>query len=173
MRAFIALELPDEMVDALADAARLLADAAPGRYLPRANYHMTLAFLGEIGEDEARRAINALDGVCAGRPAPLLAFDSLGTFGKGRNVTLWAGVRATPEMMELAANIRRALDGLGVDYDRKPFRPHVTLARKVRLGATAPFPACDPAPAPRVTLFRSFLDPSGATYKRLYSVEWE
>lgn len=171
MRAFIALELPDSLVNEVADMARALAGVAPGRYVPRANYHVTLAFLGEIGEDGARRAIDALEAACAGQPAPLLELDGLGTFGRDKNATLWVGVRATPEVMDLGAAVRAALDERGVSYDCKPFRPHITIARKVRLESAIPFSACDSALSPRVTLFRSYLDASGATYKPLYSVE--
>lgn len=169
MRAFIALELPDELIDELGNVVHTLAATTPGRYIPRANYHLTLAFLGEIDESEARCAIDVLDKASAGRSEPLLILDGLGTFGKDRNTTLWVGVRATSEIITLGAYVRQELDQQGIYYDRKPLRPHITIARKVQLGEMVSFRTCHPAPAPRITLFRSILNESGATYQPLYS----
>ncbi len=60
-------------------------------------------------------------------------------------------------------------------FDEKPFRPHVTLARRVRFQRETlpalPFPA--PAMASRVTLFKSTLTKDGALYKPLYTMELE
>lgn len=173
MRAFIALELPEEFADELAALARTLSAAVDGRFMPRENYHVTLAFLGEIGEAGARDAIAALDEACAGHgPVPLTP-DGLGSFGRPRDATLWLGLRDEPGLRDVAEAVRAALDARGVDYDRKPFRPHITLARRVRLEHAAlpqlAFPL--PASATHVTLFRSTLTQTGAIYKPLYSVK--
>ena len=81
MRAFIALEMPEEFIDAARAMARSLEGVADGRFIPAQNYHLTLAFLGEIGEQEVRGAMAAMDEACrAAGPVPVDA-DGLGSFG--------------------------------------------------------------------------------------------
>lgn len=173
MRTFIALELPPRFADDTARLARQLSAAVRGRFMPRGNHHITLAFLGEVDEAGARRAVEALDAACAGVRAVRCAADGLGTFGRSRDATLWLGIARDPDLMRLAGRLRAEFLGRGLEVDAKPFRPHVTLARRARmpevpLGDLA-FPEPDRAHA--VTLFRSTLGSEGATYKPLYRVE--
>lgn len=173
MRAFIALELPYDFEDELAGCARQLASVVSGRFMKRSTYHVTLAFLGDIDEGEARSAMDALDAACADMgPAPLSA-EGLGTFGRPRDATLWLGLARSTQLMDLASRVRTELENRGIAFDAKPFLPHITLARRARIPAGAlpdlPFPL--PAEATDVTLFKSILDQSGATYKPLYTVE--
>ncbi len=173
MRAFIALELPYEFEDELAGCTRQLASVVSGRFMKRSTYHVTLAFLGDIDEGEARSAMDALDAACAGMgPVPLSA-EGLGTFGRPRDATLWLGLARSAQLMDLASRVRAELESRGIAFDAKPFLPHITLARRARIPAGAlpdlSFPL--PAEATSVTLFKSILDQSGATYKPLYTVE--
>lgn len=173
MRTFIALELPREFADGTAALARQLSSAVKGRFLPRENYHLTLAFMGEIGESQARDAIAALDAACAGCASVELKPEGLGHFGRPSDATLWLGVAASPELIRLCSRVREELAAAGLPFDDKPFRPHITLARRARLpqgqlpGLVFPLPE----DATRVTLFKSTLTQDGPIYKALYSVE--
>lgn len=173
VRAFVALELPEAFADEVEGLARGLAATCEGRFVPTENRHLTLAFLGEVGEAEARRAMDALDAACAGAGAVELAPAGLGSFGRGRDATLWLGVEKRPELMALASRLREELLARGLWFDEKPFLPHVTLARRARLprGALGELAFPLPDEARRVTLFRSVLEPEGARYKSLYSAE--
>lgn len=173
MRAFVAFELPDGFADDAARLSRQLSAAIPGRFMPMENYHITIAFIGEIGEDGARRAIDALDAARPHlHPVPC-APTGLGTFGSAGDATLWLGVAQAPRLMEAAACVRGHLRDRGVAFDEKPFSPHVTLARRARIPSAALGSLAFPAPAElcRVTLFKSRLDRTGATYKALHTVE--
>ena len=173
MRAFVALELPEAFADEVGELSRCLSAVCEGRFLPAENHHLTLAFLGEVGEAEARRAMDALDAACAGAGAVELVSAGLGSFGRGRDATLWLGVEKNPELAALAGRLREELLARGLGFDEKPFLPHVTLARRARLPRAAlqglVFPRPDEARS--VTLFRSILEPGGARYKPLYTVE--
>ena len=174
MRAFVALELPIEFEDSLAAIARQLGRCVPGRFMDRQTYHVTLAFLGEVDDAQALRAADAVQRACAeAAPVPLTS-DGLGKFGKPADATLWLGLRPAPALLGLARRVREELDAAGVAYDEKPFKAHVTLARRARVSGKQALPALEfPAPAwaPRVTLFKSMLDSEGATYKALHSFE--
>ncbi len=172
MRTFIALKLPPHFADEVFALSRRLALAVEGRFMPHENLHLTLAFLGDIYEAEARDAVVALDRACAGLGPVRLRADGLGRFGRPSDATLWLGVVLAPELRDLVECLRGELDACGLDYDRKPFRPHITLARRVRLPKgnlpALEFPNDDVVY--EVALFKSMLDSKGATYKELYSV---
>ena len=106
MRAFIALELPADFADDTAAAARRLSASLEGRFLDRSTYHLTLAFLGDIDDAEASRAMDALDVACAGSAPVSLAPDGLGKFGRPADATLWLGVAPDPALQALAERVR-------------------------------------------------------------------
>ncbi|MCI8425123.1 MAG: RNA 2',3'-cyclic phosphodiesterase [Adlercreutzia sp.] len=174
MRTFIALDLPSQFADDVAALARVLSAAMDGRFLARDTYHLTLAFLGDIDDAETARAMNAMDEAIdrlqESEESILLSPDGLGKFGHPQDATLWLGVAKVPALEALAVNLREALRARDLPFDDKPFLPHITLGRRVRipkdkLPALA-FPL--PAEAPSVTLYKSTLDREGATYKQLY-----
>ena len=173
MRAFVALELPEAFADEVTELARRLAAVCGGRFVPAESHHLTLAFLGEVGEAGARAAMGALEAACAGEGPVRLAATGLGTFGRARDATLWLGVEKDPRLMALAERVRTELLARGLVFDEKPFLPHVTLARRVRMprGSLGELGFPLPDEASRVTLFRSTLEPDGARYKPLYTVE--
>ena len=173
MRAFVALELPGGFADETAALARQLASAVKARFSPRNNYHLTLAFLGEIGEAQARDAIAALDAACAGVVPVELCPEGLGHFGRPSDATLWLGIAATPGLVALCDRVRSELEHAGIPFNDKSFRPHITLARRARL-PRGPLPELVfplSAEAVRVTLFKSTLTQDGPIYKELYTVE--
>lgn len=172
MRSFIALEPPALLQEDVAALARQLKTSVRGRFVPRENYHVTIAFLGDVIERELADAMLALD-EAASRFAPVeLAPDGLGKFGRANDATLWLGFTQDPKLMELAAFVREGLDDAGVNYDSKPFVPHLTIARRAALDSgtlpALPFPA--PAHADELTLFKSTLTGNGAIYEPVYTV---
>lgn len=173
MRCFIALEVPDGFRDEVAALARQVKDTVPGRYPSPETYHLTLAFLGEVSEQEARLAMDAIDASCEGVGPIRLHPEGLGKFGRRGDATLWLGLAEDEEMKALASSIREELSVRGVGFDGKAFKPHLTIARRAKLPgdglAGLPFP--HDAEASLVTLFKSTLGSGGATYKALYSRE--
>ncbi len=175
MRAFIALDMPEEFVDDAAALARQLGRDVEARFVPAENYHLTLAFLGEMGEAEARDAMDAIGEACRTvGPVPIDVV-GLGAFGKRAGGSgLWLEIAKDPELVALAERVREGLAERGVDFDRSnSFLPHVTLARRAKLPSGAlpslGFPL--PCEARSVTLYRSYLEKGGARYKPLFTVE--
>lgn len=173
MRTFIALELPDAFVDEAAEVARALSELIPGRFMKRASYHLTLAFIGELNPSDVSAAVDALDAACVGcDPIPVRS-DGLGKFGRPHDATLWLGIAPHPALLQLAERVRAELAARDVPFDGKTFKPHLTLARRVRIprGALPALAFPEPAEARTITLFKSTLTREGAVYKPLYSVE--
>ena len=93
--------------------------------------------------------------------------------GRPADATLWLGVAPDPALQALAERVREELTARDVPFDPKPFRPHITLGRRVRIPKKPLPPLAFPLPAHArtVTLFKSTLSRDGAEYKPLYTVE--
>ncbi len=171
MRTFVALDLPPDFADDVAALARQLGAAVEGRFLPRSTYHLTLAFLGEVDEAQAARAGDALDAVCANTAPVVLASDGLGKFGRAGDATLWLGIAPNRELEDLAERLRDELASRNVPFDAKPFKPHITLARRARIPKASLPPLAFPRDdrACTATLYKSTLERTGAVYKPLHS----
>ena len=119
MRTFIALDLPNELIEQVADLSRQLSSMVRARFVARSTYHVTLAFLGEIGEAEARRVMDVLDTACAHAAAIRLVPDGLGVYGKPVDATLLLKLAHGRDLMNLAMAVREGLRAQGVSYDEK------------------------------------------------------
>lgn len=123
MRLFIAIPFSEEFREELLRVQReMKVNGVRGNFSRPENLHVTVAFLGEV-KDPAP-AMKALQSV----PVPELRLTSgpLGNFGE----LLWIGLRKNSALEEYVAEVRHALDLAGVEYDRKKFRPHITLVRR-------------------------------------------
>lgn len=186
-RLFVALDLPESVraaVDAWGDEA--LGDPALRR-VPAENLHIILAFLGHRSVSEARRLLAVTRSVCSGTRSPLVGFrapEPRPTRGKSRNFVLPAPSPET-EILSLGLRARMAEHGLHEPADRRGFWPHLTVARvrvegggsrrKLPVDAppTGPLPPALRIPfrAPIVGVYRSELDPRGASHILLGKVE--
>ena len=123
MRLFIAIPFSEEFREELLRVqGEMKVNGVRGNFSRPENLHVTVAFLGEV-KDPAP-AMKALESV----PVPELRLTSgpLGNFGE----LLWIGLRKNSALEEYVAEVRHALDNAGVEYDRKKFRPHITLVRR-------------------------------------------
>ncbi len=199
MRCFIALPLPPEVRDGLARGGSALKARLPRlRWTSNEGYHLTLAFLGEIGEREitcARRSLTA----AAAETALRFGFSGLGVFPEGRSSS-WrvlyarcaerlAGASERVHRLvneALAEEARRAgLGPLNPEWPNgRPFSPHITLARAPRpeggggkAGLPSPAELNALAELPqgewtigRCVLYKSELRPSGSVYEVIDAV---
>ena len=111
------------MKDALITMQNDLYDAGiRGKWTKEENLHLTLAFIGEYPDPEQLTEI--LESVSFD-PIPL-SVTSIGSFGD----LWWAGISESEELNTAVRRIRHALADAGIPFDRKKFRPHVTLLRK-------------------------------------------
>lgn len=123
LRLFIALPLPEEIADRLES---LCADIPGLAWRTRAQYHLTLAFIGQVDEAKARDIDSELGRIVA--PPFEMALAGTGSFGGREPSAVWAGVEAPPDLVRLAAGCARAIRQAGAPLDARAYRPHVTLA---------------------------------------------
>ena len=173
---FLALDLPDDAREELVRWRDVILssrdDVRPVR--PEA-LHVTLVFLGWQDESAADRIAETAFGALPAGPPPRLAATEIVPVPP-RNARLFAldlhdeGGRATA-LQEAASG---ALEAAGFHRpEKRPFWPHMTLARVKRGERRVPPPPDSPAPpaepfeASVVTLYRSTLRPQGALYEPL------
>ena len=124
IRLFVALEIPSPVCERL---LALQGGVSGARWLDREQLHLTLRFIGEVSESTAGDIDDALTGVRV--PGFALALAGVGAFGGKAPRSLWAGVRASSELVHLQRKIENALQRLGLSAEQRKFTPHVTLAR--------------------------------------------
>lgn len=172
MRLFYCVELPDAVRAALARSARgLQARIRGGTWVAEGNLHLTVRFLGEVGDD-LLPALHDLGAAAARAVAPFaLVLDRLGAFpSPDRARVVWAGPTADSALFAiLAQRIEDGVQAIGFPPERKPAHPHATLARlripqdlASILGRTA-LPAL-PVRVDGLTLMQSELRPHGPLY---------
>jgi len=132
IRAFVAVNISDAVRAALAEAQGQLRQVpADVSWTQPGNVHLTLKFLGEIGERGVARVGGTL--VAAAAPhAPITAtVAGFGVFpSKGPPRVVWAAVaEGAAALVSLQASVERALAALGFPREGRPFRPHLTLGR--------------------------------------------
>jgi 2'-5' RNA ligase len=169
IRLFVGVGLPPELKLRLS----LLCSGVPGaKWVDPGNFHLTLRFIGEVGEDLAADVDNALARL---RSRPFtLQISGTGVFGGGdKPRSLWAGIERSPKLVGLRDKVEQALIRAGFPPDQRKFAPHVTLARlrdppidELRdfLVAHAQFRA-DPFTVDRFSLIASFQTKSGSVYE--------
>lgn len=173
MRLFFALPLPDRIQRTL---AALQADLGQARWVPAAQLHLTLRFLGEVDDAQAARIVAQVEADRAATPWPdvRIALRSVGLFGGiQRPRVLWTTVEPPGPVNEIAAALERSVTAAGLPAETRPFAAHVTLARfrradRPRLEAflrrEATF-STDPFDVSEVILYASRLASSGAVHE--------
>jgi RNA 2',3'-cyclic 3'-phosphodiesterase len=125
LRLFAALDLPDEIADALLPVMR----GVPGaKWRPRENLHLTLRFFDSVAEPVADDLDAALEEVAQGAAPFDVQLKGAGFFGGEQPHALWAGVAPNDALKRLAADCERAARLCGLKPETRKFTPHVTLA---------------------------------------------
>jgi 2'-5' RNA ligase len=143
-----------------------------GRPVPPANFHLTLAFAGELPAPAVERLCEQFDDWVSRNAvnADTLVLDRTGYWN--RPGIYWLGPSAWPDHLDrLAAKLGSLTVAAGSRRDRNSFLPHITLFR--RLTAPPPAPALPPAISMRYdhcTLFESRQGRQGVSYHALE--EW-
>jgi RNA 2',3'-cyclic 3'-phosphodiesterase len=170
LRLFVGIGFPPDLKLRLS----LLCSGLPGaKWVDPGNFHLTLRFIGEIGEGVAADIDDALSRVRARRFTLQIA--GTGVFGGGGDKprNLWAGVERTPELTGLRDKVEQAMIRTGLPPEPRKFAPHVTLARlrdppldqlRAFLVTHAQFRA-DPLPVENFSLIASFQTKAGSVYE--------
>ncbi|PKT67842.1 RNA 2',3'-cyclic phosphodiesterase [Streptomyces populi] len=131
VRVFIALAPPDHAKEELARELRPAYATHPQmRWNRIEDWHITLAFLGELPVGTVPLLRPPLAGLAAARRSLSLALRGSGSFD---DRVLWSGIDGDLDALyALAMDVRSTVEECGVVLEERPFRPHLTLARARR-----------------------------------------
>jgi 2'-5' RNA ligase len=177
-RAFVAVVPPREVLDAVEQVVAPVRPAAPPRvnWMRRAQWHLTLQFLGRVDADDLDDLVDSLRAVLQREWPVTLALGGAGAFpSPTRASVVWIGLdEGERELAEVAVAVARATEPFGFETDHRDFTPHLSVARSARsrplgnlvasLGDGPVGPRWD---ATEVLLMESDTRPSGAVYREV------
>lgn len=129
-RLFFAIWPEPAALEVLAELRTTLRPRVSGRWLSPSRYHVTLAFLGEVAGTRMPELISMADRIRF--PGFCLELDRWVWWPRSRVLAL--APRSPPlELLHLAHGLTAGLARIGFEPERRDFRPHLTMARDVRL----------------------------------------
>ena len=181
VRLFVGLALPLSVREQL-HTLTLMAGIPGVRWIAPQSYHITLCFIGSVGENIAEDIHMALSTIQA---APFtVEIIGTGAFSQRRCVhSLWAGIKYTPLLFSLQDKVEQAVTRIcsNKKTTTRRYAPHITLARlnsvptiKVQqFLTTSHLFRVQSFQVDRFILFVSHFSSDGAFYERVsdYSLE--
>jgi 2'-5' RNA ligase len=191
MRLFVAAELSEPLRQSVAGCARRVRERLAGagvhaglRWIPPANLHLTIWFIGELSDARASAVLEAL-----APPLPMPAFDvafeGFGAFPPaGAPRVLWMGVsRGQDELARAHDLVGTRLLPWGFPPEGRAYSAHLTIARlkdahgraraAIRQAAAHEACAAGTCTVSELVVFRSRTGPAGAVYEPLLRVPLE
>lgn len=184
VRAFIAINLPEEIIQRLVDHIQIIKDLVPNgviRWVRKENIHLTLKFLGNAALADITN-ISASMQFLAEKHHPFdLEVTSFGCFPNLKSPrTLWIDIReSSGTLLKVQSALEEILEGHGFSQEQRRFHPHLTIGRvnrniqrtdRMELGqslAQVKIGHIGTVHVKDFRLMRSDLRPSGAVYSQL------
>jgi RNA 2',3'-cyclic 3'-phosphodiesterase len=138
---FIALEIPASIKCKLEEVcSKIKNDYSFKTWVHPEDYHITLAFLGKIESgrlDDLK--IRLKENVMKLHTFPL-EINHFGFFGHEDHPRIfWAGMKSQPDLYELQSKVALSCKEVDIPLEKRPYSPHVTLARKLQEQMSSPF----------------------------------
>lgn len=183
MRLFLAIHLPPAFQDVLAAVGEAARANGSANRLDTANWiscdqlHLTLKFLGDVTPPNEATLIQHLTAIQPVGPIELKLAGPVLFPVHGPIRIVGVALARDERLVQLQAELEMIGEALGVPRERRPFRPHITLARSRRglpaslhrAARDGELPGVGPVPeatfvATEFTLTESCLSPTGAKY---------
>jgi len=170
MRAFIAIDIPEEMQEKIREIQGGLREFVTGSF-QKGNFHLTLKFLGEV--KEAKKAIRAMESLKDTKKFTI-HFSCLGAFPNERYIrVIWIGVsKGSRELEEISRSLNESLG------QEEGYVPHLTIARVREVSDKGKLLEYLEKPvdlgefqADKVHLYKSELSPQGAIHTKIHTLD--
>lgn len=187
IRSFIAMELPQDLKVQLAKLqSRLKTDRPRVKWVSPDGIHLTLKFLGDVDAARIAQVTQAMTEAVKGIQSFELAVGQLGVFPNPQKVqVVWVGLEGDLTTLDsLYRQLEDSMAKIGFPPENRGFKPHLTLARvgnealpdeRKRFGDLVTACKADinySMKASSLSLMKSVLAPSGASYTRLSLIEF-
>ena len=187
IRSFIAIELPDEVIQALGRLESRLKSRQPDgvKWVDTTAIHLTLNFLGNIDSGRISEITEAMTEAARGISPFSLELNELGVFPNLNRVrVVWVGIGGEVEKLaRLQHGLEDNLEILGFPPEERTFSPHLTLGRvreqaspqeHQKLGEVVvgmKVETIKPFAVNSISLIKSRLTGAGSIYSRIVAVE--
>ncbi len=138
IRAFIAIELPESILEELGNIEARLKPLMPPdciRWVKPDSIHLTLKFLGQTPADQIALIISSLKNAVGSLHALTLEIAGAGCFPNlHRPRVVWVGVKeeGSGALQHVQRAVENAIAPLGYPTEQRAFSPHLTLGRLAR-----------------------------------------
>ncbi|WP_179194861.1 RNA 2',3'-cyclic phosphodiesterase [Bacillus sp. EAC] len=129
---FLAVPLPSQIKEKLDAYAKEWNGKLPfKKWTFLEDFHITLSFLGPVTYTKSKELVKQLrEELCNGKSFTLSIRD-LGIFGSSDQPRVWwFGVNKSNDLIELQNQIRNICEEQGFSLEKRPYRPHITIAKK-------------------------------------------
>ena len=176
VRLFVALDIPDDIREQYAVALDTIRGSrARCSFVDPSQMHITLKFIGEIEGSRLSAFCDALAGITC---TPFtLSLGAITIDNQKRPRVVWGDVDDPGECRTLAGEIDSVLSSLGVEREKRRFKPHITIARVKQFhpslfdAVAAVSGSCSGSfDADRFVLKKSDLTPGGPRYTDILEV---
>ena len=124
-RLFVAIDLPPDVRENIAD---LCYGVSGAKWVPQAQIHLTLRFIGDVDDRNYHDIVDALSRVEA--MAFSFVLKGTGYFPPRRDPrVVWIGIENADDIFALQKKIDNVLVETGVQPEERKFHPHITVAR--------------------------------------------
>lgn len=188
IRTFIGIPFPEEVSESLIRLQERLRGGISNerivKFERKQNFHITLQFLGDTPKSELLEIRNTLENVVAQIPSFTISFAKPDVFGGKKPRVFVVNIdQGTDSLVKIQSELAFQLKKIGFKPDKRPYHPHVTVARIRRNKRLSPREAsllvkqndevtqgiqCEIS---EVVHFESELTPTGAIYSRIETIE--
>ncbi|MCM3569648.1 RNA 2',3'-cyclic phosphodiesterase [Neobacillus mesonae] len=129
---FFAVKISEETKVVMKGKMEKLQKAFPfKRWVYHQDLHITLAFLGAADSDMLTAAVRFVEDGLKNEKTFSLKIHGLGIFGRKDSPRIfWADTMESAELSSIRKKVFLACEKAGFSLESRPFRPHITLARK-------------------------------------------
>ncbi|GLX65850.1 RNA 2',3'-cyclic phosphodiesterase [Paenibacillus glycanilyticus] len=134
IRIFTAISIPDSITGQIVSHLPSWQERLSfQKWVDPRDLHITLHFIGDASPSSLEAVQNAMQEAVSRSRRFSIELSKLGSFGReDRPSVLWLGLNSLPEeLLQLHQRLGETLhSGIGYTPETRPYRPHVTLARK-------------------------------------------
>lgn len=176
---FIGIPFPLPMAEQIHEILVQSPSFSFGKYVHPADYHLTLVFLGKADDAQLHIIAEKIKEIAGKTERIPLQFKYTNVFGDARRPRiLFIWPEHSNALLELREEVKQVAEEAGFSIEKRPFKPHVTIAKKWK--KEGPYPGNAEADQlfnldmkgsfDRITIFKTHLNKS-PMYESIYSSE--
>lgn len=179
LRSFIAIDIPKNK-ELKAFHQELHQYAAGMKVVSLDNLHLTLKFLGDIDQQQLTSVKDSLNTILQHYSSFSIQLQGTGAFPNNQYIkVIWVGIQNGTILDTIARNIDHQLSVSGIQKNKRPFSPHLTLARVKYLKQKQDVKTLlckyqdhqfGANTVSEIHLYQSTLTPKGPIYTRLHTI---